>query len=80
MRDAVSAEKFAEYEKYAINYFKAKIALHEDDFMTELRAMSEKLSSDQIDNALEHDDEIDERFDFMYNYLDFDSDRTKVRN
>ena len=80
VRDAVSAEKFAEYEKYAINYFKAKIALKIDVFLTELRAMSERLSDDQIIKALEHDQEMNEKFDFMYNHLDFDSDRTKVRD
>lgn len=48
--------------------------------MTELRAMSEKLSSDQIDIALQHDLDMEEKFDFMYNKLDFDSDRTKVRD
>ena len=80
VRDAVSAEKFAEYEKYAINYIKAKIALHQDDFLTDVRAMSEKLTSDQVENALQHDKEMNEKFDFMYNYLDFDSDRTKVRD
>lgn len=42
--------------------------------------MSEKLTTDQFENAAEYDKEIDEKFDFMYNQLDYDSDRTKVRD
>jgi small subunit ribosomal protein S9 len=80
VRDAVSAEKFAEFEAYAINYLKAKMAMQEDDFLAELRAMSERMTDDQVEHALQHDREIDEKFDFMYNVLDYDSDRTKVRD
>ena len=63
----------------AVNYFKAKMARREEDYKNRLKVLNEKLTEDSVFNLRQADAEMEEKFDFMYNYLDYDSDRSVVR-
>lgn len=69
---------FETYHDAAINYFKAKTQFFDDAFENQLQLTTEHFA-EMEDNIRLEDERMEAKLDFMYNYLDFDSDRDRVR-
>jgi hypothetical protein len=66
------------YRESAINYYKAKQQFFDDAFENQLTLTTKEFMEKQEQLRLE-DERMSKKLDFMYSYLDFDTDRSMVR-
>ena len=76
--DEESARDFEDHQRVKLTYYKAKLAFFEDCFQNQVRYRL--LDFEKKREALEYEDQqMDDKLEFMYDQLDFDHDRSKVR-
>lgn len=76
--DEESARDLEDHQRVKHTYYKAKLAFFEDCFQNQVRYRL--MDFDKMHEALEFEDQqMEEKLEFMYDHLDFDHDRSKVR-
>jgi len=70
---------FEQYRNMAINYYNAKKAFFDDAFENQLNLTTKEFLERSEQIKLD-DSRMEAKLDYMYNYLDYDNDRSKVRS
>mmetsp|Transcript_6919 Transcript_6919/g.9583 ORF Transcript_6919/g.9583 Transcript_6919/m.9583 type:complete len:154 (-) Transcript_6919:892-1353(-) len=77
--DEVSRKEFLDYNTLKMKLFEAKWNWYKNETYAQMEITTKNLH-DESQIADDYDAWMSNRVDYMYNYLDFDNDRTGIRN